>query len=291
MVFNWPYLDCVHICAIYFDQAEMGIYCGMRAIAGRTCGSRGTKELRRAKVRRLPGTCLVFSTGLFCPEIWVGEFVRKDSQVQAALNHELCHIASNDQLILFLIVVVERLLWWNPLIWLLGQQARRQMEYACDARCQSLMGRMKYRKSLAELFLGHEPRKSALELPLGYGSDIITRMERIGMTYSLKKKHVFTIVVGGALIAAASINIAAAQDTAERPSLVQCHELLPKDVQYDLKIISDIDTREGQEGTLRMTLVDASKPGSDDIPEGAGEFLQCLQKVIGIRDDEGWPKS
>jgi len=63
-------------------------------------------------------------------------------------------------------------------------------------------------------------------------------------------------------------------------------------VQYALKITSDIDTREGRRGSIRMTLVDATKPDSEDsdIPEGAGEFLKCLQKVIGVGDDESWPE-
>ena len=40
-----------------------------------------------------------------------------------------------------------------------------------------------------------------------------------------------------------------------------------------------------------MTLVDATKPSKDDeIPKEAGEFLKCLQKVIGVGDDEGWPE-
>jgi len=246
--------------------------------------------LRRVRIRRLPDSSSVFSTGLLQSEIWIGSEIRKGAQLETALNHELCHIASNDQFTLFAIVVVERLLWWNPLVWLLGQQARRQMEYACDSRCQSLIGNTTYRKSLAELFLNHEPRVTALEVPLGSGSGIINRMERIGMTYSLKKKHILTLLAGSTLIAAASTNLAA-QDIEERPSLVQCHKLLPDNVQYDLNITSDIDTREENRTAIRMTLVDATKPGKDDdIPKEAGEFLKCLQKVIGVGDDEGWPE-
>ena len=247
------------------------------------------KTLRRVCIRRLPNSSSVFSTGLLRSEVWIGDEIRKDAQLESALNHELCHIASNDQIILFTIVVVERCLWWNPLVWLLGQQARRHMEYSCDSRCQSLIGNTKYRKSLAELFLNHETRMTALEVPLGRGSGIINRMERIGMTYSFTVTHVFALFVGSVLIATASTNLAA-QDVEERPSLVQCHELLPKNVQYDLSITSDIDTRAEDRNTIRMMLTDSTKPGVEELPKEAGEFLKCLQKVIGVGDDEGWPE-
>ncbi len=249
-----------------------------------------SKVLRRTTIRRLPGKSLVFSTGLLSAEIWIGDRIRGDAHIRTALNHELCHIAYRDQLTLFLVVILERLLWWNPLVWLLGQQARRQMEYACDARCQQLMGNRLYKNSLAELFLDQGPRETALGVSLGSGADIINRMERIGMTYSLTKTHVLALIIGSALIAAASTNLAA-QEIEERPSLVQCHKLLPKNVQYDLKITSDIDTRGEDRNTIRMTLVDATKPSAEDeIPKEAGEFLKCLQKVIGVGDDEGWPE-
>jgi len=112
------------------------------------------------------------------------------------------------------------------------------------------------------------------------------------MKYSLKKSYVLTLLAGSALVAVASTNLAA-QDMEERPSLVQCHELLPENVQYNLEIISDIDTRDGQMKTISMTLVDATKKGTENehqIPEQAGEFLKCLQQVIGVGDDEGWPE-
>ena len=109
------------------------------------------------------------------------------------------------------------------------------------------------------------------------------------MTYSFTVTHVFALFVGSVLIATASTNLAA-QDVEERPSLVQCHELLPKNVQYDLSITSDIDTRAEDRNTIRMMLTDSTKPGVEELPKEAGEFLKCLQKVIGVGDDEGWPE-
>ena len=247
-------------------------------------------QLGRTSIYQLPDSSSVFATGYFRPEIWIGSKVTSPGQIQTALNHELSDIAANDQLTLLLIVVLERLLWWNPLIWLLGKQARRQMEYACDARCKSLMGTKTYRDSLAELFLQQQPRKVALEVPLGNHSDIINRLEKIGMTQVLKPNHIVSLALGSALITLGSTALAG--EIGDQPStLIQCHELVPEGVQYDFKITSDIDTRAGQHGQLSVTLVDAANPDSTELPEGAGEFLRCVQKLVGVGKNEGWPEA
>ena len=246
--------------------------------------------LARTSIHRLPDSSSVFATGYFRPEVWIGSKVISPAQIRTALNHELSHIAANDQLTLLLIVVLERLLWWNPLIWWLGKQARRQMEYACDARCKSLMGAKTYRESLAELFLQQRPRQVALQVPLGSHSDIINRLEKIGMTYVLKPQHIVSLALGSALITLGSTALAG--EIGDQPStLIQCHKLVPEGVQYDFKITSDIDTRAGQQGQLSVTLVDAANPDSTELPEGAGEFLRCVQKLVGVGKNEGWPEA
>jgi len=245
-------------------------------------------ELRRASIYRLSDTSSVFTTGLLRPEIWIGKNIRTETQIRAALNHELSHIASHDQVSLLCIVVMERLLWWNPLIWLLGRQARLQMEYACDSQCASLFGADEYRNTLAELFLGDLPKGGSLAIPLGNRSDLITRMEKIGMRKVLKPRYVLSTAVGLIMIAVASSNMAGQSDP-KNQTLLQCHKLLPSGVQYDFEITSDIDTRDGQKGALSVSLIDTSNPDSEDLPDGAGPFLQCVQKVVGLENEDSWP--
>ncbi len=110
------------------------------------------------------------------------------------------------------------------------------------------------------------------------------------MTHSLKPIHFAVLAMSGTLISLASTNLAA--ETVEQPvTLIQCHELVPDGVQYDFKITSDIDTRAGQQGELSVTLTDASNPDSTELPEGAGEFVRCVQEVVGIGNDQGWPEA
>ena len=248
------------------------------------------KILHRIHIYRLPNSSLVFASGVWRPEIWIGDNIDSATQIEAAVNHELAHIEANDQLVLFLIVALERLLWWNSLIWLLGRQARRHMEYAADARCQSLIGGAEYRHSLAELFLKQQPRTSTLELTLGNKSDTITRLEKIEMKHIIKPSHLVTLAIAGSLTAIASTSLAD-QSNSEQTTLIECHELLPDGVQYDFRISSEIDTREGEKGHLSVSLIDPAKPESRDVPSGANEFLQCVQKVVGVGNDKGWPES
>ena len=261
------------------------------AIPGQALGKCGdpvfASELRRSTIFRLPNSSLVFSSGLLRPEIWVGDAIKEDAHLRAAMNHELSHIASNDQITLFVVVVMERLMWWNPLMWLLGREIRCQMEYACDMRCQSLLGAEQYRKTLAELLLGDNTRKAPLQIGFGKGSDIINRMEKIGVNHSLKPRHLITLALGCTLMGAASSNLAA-QDPVDSTTLIDCHDLLPDEVQYRFEITSAIDTRKGESTELNLTLSDAQS-NSTDIPAGAEEFLRCVQKVVGIGNDEGWP--
>ena len=244
-------------------------------------------ELGKTQIYRLPNSSSFYSSGVLRPKVWIGDQIHSQAQLRAGLNHELSHIAANDQLTLLFVVTIERLLWWNPLTWMLGRQVRRQMEYACDLQCQSLLGVTQYRHTLAELLLVQHTKHRPLEVRLGNESDIITRMEKIGMTHSLKFKHVASLVVGSVLVTTACSTLA--EPAVENSTLIECHELLPEGVQYKFEIDSTIDTREGETGELSVSLVDTQNPGSTELPEDAGAFLQCVQKVVGIGNDEGWP--
>jgi len=247
------------------------------------------RALQRTKFRRLPDSAMVATTGLWLNEVWIGERVGTDAQLEVALTHELCHIAYHDQYMLFLIIIIERLLWWNPLVWLLGKHARRSMEYACDSRCSSLLGEHKYRQSLAELFLVDYTPSTALELSVRTKSDVIKRMEYLEMNPKLKLRHLLVLFCASFVLAAVGATAASESSSESVPTLVGCHEYLPEGVQYEFRVISDIDTREGQSSELKVNLLDASNPESKEWPVDAERFLKCVQGVLGIGDDEGWP--
>ena len=245
--------------------------------------------LAQVTVHRLPNTSRVATTGLWRTEVWIGDRLQSPAQITTALNHELCHVASRDQWVLFAIVMLERVLWWNPLIWFLGRHARRSMEYACDARCKRLVGPQEYGRSLAEILLLEAPVTAALEISLGNQSDIVHRMENLKMKTKFAGKHF--LILGCASLALAGVSAVAATDSGEvlKPTLIECHKLVPEGVQYDFRITSNIDTREGRTGEMNVTLVDPSAEQTGEIPSGAEQFLACVQGVVGVGDGEGWP--
>ena len=253
-----------------------------------------TGKLHRAHIRRLPNSSLIATTGLWQTEIWIGDRVTKKTHIETALNHELCHVASHDQYLLLLIVLIERVLWWNPLIWFLGRHARQSMEYACDFRCKTLIGDFRYRQSLAELFLVDHTfpdHNSQMTLGISFGhiSDVVNRMENLQMNLKLKLRHLIVLGSASVLLTAAGVNAGSESSPKPNKTLIECLDLAPEGVKYDFRIISDIDTREGKKSELTVTLLDAENPEPPDWPVGSKQLMQCIQTVLGVGDDEGWP--
>ena len=247
------------------------------------------RQLSRSTIYRIPNSHTVLSTGLWRPKIWIGDQLSDPNHLESALNHELSHISSNDQFTLIAIVILERLLWWNPIVWLLGREARRQMEYACDAQCVSLIGSVKYRHSLAELMLKQQPNFKPLNLTLGHPSEFLIRLEKTTMNHRIKPTHLVALTLTALLATMAATSFAKNDELTG--TLLGCHELVPEGAQYNFEITSIIDTREGQDGNLSITLVDPSNPDSREVPEGALPFLNCVQKVVGLTNEKDWPAS
>ena len=103
------------------------------------------------------------------------------------------------------------------------------------------------------------------------------------MNYSFKLRHGFMLGISSLLALGVASNISA--DESPRPTLIECHDLLPRGVQYDFRIVSEIDTREGQTGEMGITLLDRAKPDDRGIPAGADQFVECVKQVVGVEDN------
>ena len=55
-----------------------------------------------------------------------------DSQAEAVLTHELCHVRHRDNLAAATHMLVEALFWYYPLVWWLGGRLVDEREHACD---------------------------------------------------------------------------------------------------------------------------------------------------------------
>ncbi len=163
-----------------------------------------------------------FSSGLLRPRIWVHGDLVQSPQLSTLLQHEVTHIRQHDNWYLLAITFVERLFWWNPLVWYLGRRTRELQELSCDERCQRTNSA--YPAELAQLMLdsargGMQPRMLAL------GANIFDQpnpnVKRIQLllshrTYTMTKKHVL-----GAAITSASAFLAVGFVTAQPDEVVQ----------------------------------------------------------------------
>lgn len=72
-------------------------------------------------------------------------------ELRAILAHELAHIRRRDSLWNLAQMLVESLLFFNPVVWWLGRQVRVEREACCDAMAVALTGRpLDYSRTLAD---------------------------------------------------------------------------------------------------------------------------------------------
>ena len=73
--------------------------------------------------------------GLFRPVLMMPSAVLRElseSQIQAVLAHEMCHIRRRDNLTAAIHKLVEVIFWFHPLVWWIGANLLREREAACD---------------------------------------------------------------------------------------------------------------------------------------------------------------
>jgi bla regulator protein BlaR1 len=85
-----------------------------------------------------PGVFGVFRPVLMLPE---GIFDRLTSaQLEAVIEHELCHVRHRDNLAAAIQMLVETLFWFHPLVWWIGKRMLEERELGCDEEVVSRRG-------------------------------------------------------------------------------------------------------------------------------------------------------
>jgi uncharacterized protein (TIGR03435 family) len=73
--------------------------------------------------------------GIFRPVLWLPACIGnrlEDAELEAILEHELCHIRRRDNLLASVHMAVEAIFWFHPLVWWLGARLEEERERACD---------------------------------------------------------------------------------------------------------------------------------------------------------------
>lgn len=127
-------------------------------------------------------------------------------ELQHIFLHELCHFKRKDILTESLLVLLQCVHWFNPLVWYLFKQVRNDMEMACDERVLSILNEKDHNKygltMLTVLEKANFNKKFAIGLNMADDKKTIKkRVELIkNSKYFTKKKKIFTITGVACLI-------------------------------------------------------------------------------------------
>jgi beta-lactamase regulating signal transducer with metallopeptidase domain len=91
------------------------------------------------------------TTGLIKPIIWLESGQHVVEKIRTIILHELTHIRQHDPYWLWAINLVQRLFWWDPLIWFTVNYVRKQIELSCDEQCQKHLPKGGYQLQLIKL--------------------------------------------------------------------------------------------------------------------------------------------
>lgn len=83
-----------------------------------------------------PGVVGLLRPVLLLPEGIVDRLT--ESQLEAVLAHELCHVRRRDNLFASIHMIVEAVFWFHPLVWWIGARLVEERERACDEDVLSL---------------------------------------------------------------------------------------------------------------------------------------------------------
>ncbi len=95
-----------------------------------TVGIRSSPELLE------PGVVGLVKPVLLLPEGITARL--SQSELEAVLAHELCHVRRRDNLFAMLHMIVEAVFWFHPLVWWIGARLVEERERACDEDVLSL---------------------------------------------------------------------------------------------------------------------------------------------------------
>lgn len=175
-------------------------------------------------IRLQTGISGAFSSGILKPVIWVHDDLVTTPELPTLLRHELTHIQQHDNWYLVAITLVEKLLWWNPLAWYLGQQSRQLQELSCDERCRA--GNADYAADLAQLMLSNAGiSRSLAPEPLLLSANIfnnpnlnIQRLKVLQRSHQMKPRHIVS-AIATAVFAITTVGLVTAQPQAEQDVL------------------------------------------------------------------------
>lgn len=143
-----------------------------------------------------PSLVGVFKTRIIIPSNLVN---LSREELQHIFLHELCHFKSKDTYVDNILVVLQCVHWFNPLVWYLFKHARNDMEMACDERVLSILNEKEHNKYGITMLTVLEKvnQNKRLTVGLNMTDDKKTIKKRVELIknskYFTKKKKIFAV--------------------------------------------------------------------------------------------------
>lgn len=168
---------------------------------------------RRPAVLRSTKTDGPLSLGLIHPVIVLPEALTESGEREMVLRHELGHILHHDLWYKALLILVHAVHWFNPLVWVMCRQARKNLEYCCDDWV--IRGRgADFRHQYGKVLLRYAARSTGEALPMAPLSSGGREMKgRIMNLFSRKKSGgpLVCLVLAGTLLIGPAVSFEVAQ--------------------------------------------------------------------------------
>ena len=123
-----------------------------------------------------PMTTGVLKPIVYLPAGLVSGF--SNDELDTIFTHELSHIKRHDYLVNLTLVVLETLFFFNPMVWLMARDLRKEMEFACDEQVLQYIDRLTYTRVLLQLQVAKAQPAVALAAKRGQ-SEFKERVDRI----------------------------------------------------------------------------------------------------------------
>ena len=145
------------------------------------------EHLRNCRVCILHAGFQATATGLLRPTLWIGQQHLDDERRASILLHEAMHLHRHHTQIAVALTFLRCLFWWQPFVWLWVWLARRELELDCDEACAEVLGRDRYRTTLASLIHDAVPQPG-LAL-IGHSSFNFRRVKQLEKRRVLSLRH------------------------------------------------------------------------------------------------------
>lgn len=227
------------------------------------------------KLLRGEGTDVPMSMSLIHPVVLLPEGVERGVETEMVLRHELGHILRRDLWYKFLLLLVNGVHWFNPLVWMMCHQAGWNLEYCCDDWVVEGQD-AHFRHSYGQILLRHAAGTATAPPYATRFGDGKRQMEgRLMNLFEKKKKGTLMVplVLAGTMLAGMLVSCESAQaaDASPAPLGARVEDvfLTPQGAMDEFE-----DSIRIRHGELTFTIPEGYTPSSDWRIQVSGRYVE-----------------